>query len=378
MIRTAQDATRPSVVRAVSLVACALAQVACGGGATRHYGADDPTHGIEAPPPPPPPETVEEVPSDIVLRAARPFHGERTADGEMLGKNAFLSELGRADAICIGERHDSASDHYAQLAVLRGLIERQEVGGFDLGVGLEMFDETQQPALDRFSAGRITLEQLVTESGYEARWGFPIQYYAPQLETARSSKNPLLALNVQRALTRAVAEKGLDDLPPDVRKRLPELHLDSAEHRALFDALMEGHPEPHGAAPASSSKPAEGATQDDSIDRMYAAQVVWDEAMANRAAQWLLQRKPARKLLIFAGQAHCHREAIPARIERRGVTRVVSVLPVHQSGDREVPAARAVPADPHAAPDARAAAPASAGAAEAALRAGYDYYLVFE
>jgi uncharacterized iron-regulated protein len=356
------------LARAALLLASAFGASACGAAAPS-YGADDPSHGMETPPPEKPkePEAPPAPPEDIVLRAARPFHGERAEDGARLGSAALMRALSQADAICVGERHDDPSDHYAQLAVLRGLIERHEIGGFELGLGLEMFEQDQQEALDKFASGRLSLNELVTQSKYEERWGFPIQFYAPQLEAAQHAKSQLIALNVSRALTRAVAEGGIESLPPEVREDLPELDLFNPEHRALFDSLMAGHPV------TGDSK-----QQADTADHLYQAQVVWDESMAARAAEWLRLRAPARKMVIFAGLAHCHRSAIPSRLAKRVNARVVSVLPVLPSGDQGRPNARALPADPHAAPAAEALAPGAPGAAETVMRAGYDYRLVFE
>lgn len=335
--------------------ACALVLLASACTKTQlspHVGSDvdvevppAPAAKKEAPPPPP---------DDVVEKAALPFHGVRSEGDEKLEGAAFFAELARADAICVGERHDEPSDHFAQLAVLRALQERQEVGGFELGVGFEMFGQgAAQEALDSFARGSIDLAELVKESKYETDWGFPIQYYAPQLEAAKAANNPLIALNVSRALTREVAQKGVAGLPDGTRRRLPEMNLEDEQHRALFDALMAGHPP--------------GGSRDD----VYQAQVLWDEAMAERAARFVVARAPARKLVIFAGQAHCFSRAIPERMRRRGVSRVVSVLPTF---DGEQPAARAVTED--AAPAARAPVRGSEDHASAALRSGYDYRFV--
>jgi uncharacterized iron-regulated protein len=61
------------------------------------------------------------------------------------------------------------------------------------------------------------------------------------------------------------------------------------------------------------------------LDNFYAAQVVWDETMAENAAHWVAERAPSRQLVVLAGSAHCEHEAIPARIERRESLRVTSV-----------------------------------------------------
>ena len=72
------------------------------------------------------------------------------------------------------------------------------------------------------------------------------------------------------------------------------------------------------------------------LEHFYAAQVVWDETMADNAARWVSQHAPMRQLLILAGSAHCRQPAIPARIERRQPLRVASVrLSAETSADSE-------------------------------------------
>ncbi len=341
----------------LSVCALALSALACAGTPMSPHVGMNAGDG-EAPPepiatkkeePPPPP------PDDVVEQAAAPFFGVRTSDGKKLDENVLLAELARADAVCVGERHDQPSDHFAELAVLRALLERREIGGFEVGVGLEMFERDKgQGPLDSFAAGRIDLDKLVELSDFQSTWGFPIQYYAPILETARANKSPLIALNVSRKVTRAIAESGVEGLPEGLQRYVPEMKLDDVQHRALFDGLMAGHPDTGG-----------------STEKMYEAQVLWDEVMAERASNYLASHAPARKLVVFAGRAHCFGPAIPDRMKRRGVTKVVSVLPMVEG---EAPAARAVPGG--AEPAARAPSPEAADRAETTLVAGYDYKLV--
>jgi uncharacterized iron-regulated protein len=61
---------------------------------------------------------------------------------------------------------------------------------------------------------------------------------------------------------------------------------------------------------------------------MYAAQVLWDETMAETAAKHLEKSMPARQLLIVAGNGHCWQRAIPRRLRRRTGARVLAVRPV--------------------------------------------------
>jgi uncharacterized iron-regulated protein len=53
-----------------------------------------------------------------------------------------------------------------------------------------------------------------------------------------------------------------------------------------------------------------------SAEPFYAAQVVWDETMADTAARWVAET-PGGLVIVLAGAGHCHRSAIPRRFERR-------------------------------------------------------------
>ena len=59
--------------------------------------------------------------------------------------------------------------------------------------------------------------------------------------------------------------------------------------------------------------------------RFYTAQVIWDETMASGASGWLAQHRGGR-LLLLAGNGHCHRHAIVERVVRRGKVDALSVL----------------------------------------------------
>ena len=92
----------------------------------------------------------------------------------------------------------------------------------------------------------------------------------------------------------------------------------------------EGGAAAHGAAPDD----ADHAEAMPSADRIYSVQVIWDETMAETAAQWVAQGD--RSMVVLAGNGHCHDSAIVRRIQRRGVTPVVSVRPVLDDGEGDV------------------------------------------
>jgi uncharacterized iron-regulated protein len=294
-----------------------LLPIGCASAPQRPFGASldaprrDPLPEQPAPRPP--------VPSDIVERSAQPFRGRRNADGGTLDQAQLFDELSRYDVLCLGEAHDAPRDHYAELAIARGIAQRAQISGRALGLGFEMFQAGYGDALYSYGIGRIDDASLRKRTQYDERWGYPYQYYRPILALGRAEGLPLKALNASRELTRAVAKQGFADLPPRLRRQLPDdLNLSDPEHRAEFDQLMASHPHSAGF----------------DADNFYAAQVVWDETMADNATRWVSASAPSRQLVILAGSAHCRRAAIPARIERRAPLRVASVqLSAPTAGD---------------------------------------------
>lgn len=272
-------------------------------------------------PPPPKPAARPPVPADIVARSAEPFRAERNADGGKLDQTQLLDELSHFDVVCLGEAHDVPRDHYAELAITEGLERRARVSGRALGVGFEMFQTPFGDALHAYSIGSLDDAGLRKRTQYDDRWGYAYEYYQPILALGRAYGLPLKALNAPREVTHAVATKGIADLPPRLRRQLPaELNLGDPEHRAEFDKLMAAHP--HGA--------------DFDVNKFYAAQVVWDETMADNASRWVAARAPSRQLVLLAGSAHCRDAAIPSRIERREPLRVASVRLSSDSPDDRI------------------------------------------
>ena len=63
----------------------------------------------------------------------------------------MVADLSGVQAVFIGEIHDQASHHAAQLQVVRALHE----AGVPVSIGLEMFREDGQAELDRWRAGEL-------------------------------------------------------------------------------------------------------------------------------------------------------------------------------------------------------------------------------
>lgn len=282
------------------LAAFAVALAACGGAAAK---PNDPHHKGRG--------SIED--------AALPFHilgvgGSEIAPGD------FASVLDGARAICIAEHHPNPHHHWVQLTLYRQLLAR----GGSPALGMEMFQRPFQGVLDDFAAGRIDEATLLERSGWEERWGYDWALYQPTVAAAVARGAPLLALNAPKEIVKKVARQGLTSLSPDEKSQLPELHLDDEGHRAFFRAATQGHGE---------GMPADG---EPGFENFYAAQVVWDETMADGTARWLAGAGDKAQVVILAGTGHCQATGIPLRLARRGISPVVSVAPVVDDGEGAV------------------------------------------
>lgn len=272
-----------------------------------------------APPPSHPP-----VPEDVVMRAAGPFHGRRTVDGKELTKTEFFDELSRFDVICVGERHGTPTDHFAELSVLRGLLDRAPISGRYMSLGLEMVERQFQEALGALRNSTISDGEFLETVEWDKRWGYDFAYYEPTLRLARQAGLPIWALNARAELVSRVAQKGLDQLNPSQNQEMPELDLHDAAHHRWFTEATAEHPKPAGQTAGGT--------------HLYEAQVVRDETMASRIDSKLAGVRPASQMVVLAGLGHCRRDAIPERVLRRSPDlQVAAVVPVTVTSSASAP-----------------------------------------
>lgn len=213
----------------------------------------------------------------------------------------ILSALTEADVAYLGEIHAREADHTAQLEIIQSLYQANP----NLAIALEMFQRPFQPVLDAYIAGEISETELRQQSEYDARWGFDWEFYAPILRLAREHQIPLLALNTPTEVTRQVAQKGLNSLSESERQWIPplsEIDTSNGEYRQYVQEIFQGH---HGQSEA------------DNFDNFFAAQVLWDETMAETIATYATAH-PDRQIVVLVGQGHIiYDYGIPVRVERR-------------------------------------------------------------
>lgn len=259
------------------------------------------------------PEPAPALPDDIVANSELPFHG--VVGGERISARGVWRRLVRSRAICLGEQHDDPYHHNLQVRVLEGLarLERaRPARRGELAVGYEMIQRPFQAPLSAYVRGELGEAEFIEQTEYQQRWGSDLALYRPLFEANRAQGLEALALNAPTELTRQIGRQGLESLSPELAAQLPELDLADAEHRQFIFGLF-------------------GLTTDDpaaaSLENIYRAQVTWDEAMAQTASEWLTADDD-RRVLAFAGSAHCHESAIPRRLERRTGIGMLSVAPI--------------------------------------------------
>lgn len=234
--------------------------------------------------------------------------GERTiAVGKLMhmvsGKEASLDDIVTSAKgfryVLIGESHDHAGHHQMQADIIEALAK----SGRDVLVGFEMFTRPVQKQLNPWTLGWQTEEEFIVQSDWKKQWGFDFALYRPIFNVTKKYKLPMIALNVPRDWVRAVGRGGPGALTAEQKTQMPELYLQNAEHRSIFNAMMGGHPPtgPQG-------------------ENIYAAQVLWDEGMADSAIKYLKQYPTTSNtiVVIVAGSGHvAYGQGIAYRISRQ-------------------------------------------------------------
>lgn len=225
----------------------------------------------------------------------------------------ILPALESAQVIVIGESHDDYSHHLAQLELIKLLWGQNP----RLAIGLEMFQQPFQDQLDAYVAGTISERELLINTQWYERWSYDYRLYRPILQFARERGIPLLALNVSTEIVDRVSEVGLSGLTDAERVGLPE-EIDTSDpvYRERLKAIYQQHDQDNGKG----------------LDRFVEVQLLWDEAMAQKVADWLQQNVDS-SMVVLAGSGHLrYGSGIPQRVTRRTGKDVKIILPATEDG----------------------------------------------
>lgn len=220
--------------------------------------------------------------------------------------NGILKQIQDARVLLVGEIHTRYDHHLVQLEVLKRLYQTKQ----NVVLGVEWFQQPFQQHLDNYIAGKITESEMLYRSKYFERWGYDYRLYRPIIQYAREKQIPIIALNASKELTSALAEGGFDQLPAQLQSQLPDSYdFSDQEYIERLNNIFKLHPD-------KSRK----------FENFLMIQVTWDESMAARVADYLLQHTDST-MLVLAGNGHIsYGSGIPNRIKRRLNHRQYTIL----------------------------------------------------
>ncbi len=240
------------------------------------------------------------------VKAEEIFH---LPTGLRISFDGMMDMVSGARLVCIGETHDNMDAHRVELAVIRDL-ERRFPG--KIAIGMEMFREPQQEALDRWTKGDLTELQFLKASKWHENWGGDFGYYRDILDFARDNRIDVVALNPPKELEREVSQAGLDNVPADLAARLPVTAPPDPYQRAMMKAVYGAH------------LPSEGM-----FDAFFRVQMLWEESMASRVVEYLKSpRGEGKKMVTLTGGWHVrYGFGLPKKAIRRMPMAYTIILP---------------------------------------------------
>ncbi len=229
--------------------------------------------------------------------------------GLKMSLDGAMDVISGARLVCVGETHDNIHAHRVELLVIRELAKRFPG---KIAIGMEMFREPQQEALDRWTKGELSELEFLKASKWHENWGSDFGYYRDILDFARDNRIDVIALDPSKELEREVSRTGLDNVPADLAAKLPVTAPPDPYQRAMMKAVYGAH------------LPTEGM-----FDSFFRVQMLWEESMASRVVEYLRSpRGEGKKMVTLTGGWHVrYGFGVPKKVLRRMPMSYVIVLP---------------------------------------------------
>lgn len=221
--------------------------------------------------------------------------------------NDIIHEIAKNRVVYIGEKHTEFSSHLNQLKIIKAMYEQNP----KLAIGMEMFQHQFQKHLDDFIVGKISEKEMISKTEYFKRWKYDYELYRPIILFAKEKRIPIVALNIDRKITKKVVNGGFDLLSKEQLEVIPDsINFENSRYRQQLRTIFGMHQ-------SKSFK---------DFDEFYHAQLLWDESMAENMAEFM-KKNPEYSMAVLAGNGHVmHGHGIPDRAKRRGVSEYTIVL----------------------------------------------------
>ena len=217
-----------------------------------------------------------------------------------------------AEVVYLGELHDNALHHAIQARVLEELIRN----GGRPAVAFEMVPETRQAALEAATRSPGGAAEVERQLGWAAQGWPDFAMYWPLFELARRHGLPVVATDLEPAVTRRISRDGLGaagEDPARLRSALPD---DPARDQAIARRIRVAHCDRITESRAERM-----------LESWYARNVV----IARRIAD-ALTRTP--QVVVIIGRGHQSPGGVPEQLDavRPGTRQLVVALAEGESG----------------------------------------------
>ncbi len=220
------------------------------------------------------------------------------ASGEPVEQQTLLDELAAADVVYLGEKHDNAGHHRAQLEILQGLLER----GVRPAIGFEFFDSSQTGLLMQYvdgkrsamamrhgSKGPSAEERLRRQLGWAERPDEEWNYYFQLVELAKEHKLAVFGADLPRGSSLRLSRSGREALNGVESGLLADTGFEDEAYRELmFEKFTEAH--------CGWGEPA-------LLERLYQTWVARNDRMA-RSITEMRKEDSERPVIMILGKGH--------------------------------------------------------------------------
>ena len=225
-------------------------------------------------------------------------------NSEPITIDELVKSVQKADVILVGEWHTHSGIHRFQTELLQRLLKQH----MTIALSMEQFSRDHQSAINNYLEGKIGEQTLITQT--EAWPNYPSDY-RPLVELAKQHQSDIIAANAPKKVVRCVGQLGLDylnTLTPTQRSFVAKsINTDSSPYKNVFMESMH-----HG--------------DEEQTERQYAAQISWDETMAESIVNYL-DTNPTSKVMHIAGSFHVQQGlGIKSSILKRNPTLNVVVI----------------------------------------------------
>ncbi|WP_136484307.1 ChaN family lipoprotein [Vibrio sp. H11] len=218
-----------------------------------------------------------------------------TPHGKPLTLTLLPATLAAADVILVGEWHTHPGIHRFQTDLLYHLLQQKR----PVALSMEQFDRSAQPTLNQYLRGDIGEQYLIKQT---KAWPNYQSDYRPLVELAKQYQAPVIAANAPQDIVRCIGRQGpeyVDRLDSKQRTWIArEADSSDSPYKQRFMASMH-----HGTEQQN--------------ERQFAAQITWDETMAESISDYLLTH-PGHQVMHIAGLFHTQEGlGIAAALQRR-------------------------------------------------------------